>query len=502
MTQIDQLPRLRATELLSQALAGRSAGAQLSVVSSEDLGSAAGRRSVVRYTVDGLDPSGPVRLIAKTFSEPRRAQLLSAHLAALSNGPFAAGRYRVPRLLAFVPEENLVLFQECTGTPLDEVVDHRGALDGARDAARWLAELHLSSVQLPRTFDTLREVTSTHAWAAAVGRHSPQLLKPAQRLASLWATIGPPSTSGAQVPIHKDFHAGHVLLGDGTCVIDLDEARVGDPALDLAHFCTYLELRPGGRRGALLRRAFLEEYVAAGGRPHEDRELAPFAAYTWLKIAKQLGGGQRPDARCRRAGAPARRGRGAEEGSRVPGPVIYLVRSWPRLSQTFIVDEVLALERRGVDLALFSLVRLGRAHRPSPGRAGARGRASPRSRRPVAPALGAHVAVVVPAPRRYATTPPGSPGAGRDLATGYATSTTCGCFDHAVRGRGDPHPAAGRGRARRRTCTPTSRTTRRSSRSWSDRLTGVPFSFTAHARDLSRSRRRSLAARAGRPRRW
>ena len=88
--------------------------------------------------------------------------------------------------------ENLVLFQECTGAPLDEVVDHQGSLDGVRDAARWLAELHLSSVQLPRTFDTLREVASTHAWAAAVGRHSPQLLKPAQRLASLWATIGPP----------------------------------------------------------------------------------------------------------------------------------------------------------------------------------------------------------------------------------------------------------------------------------------------------------------------
>ena len=39
--------------------------------------------------------------------------------------------------------------------------------------------------------------------------------------------------------------------------------------------------------------------------------------------------------------------------------VIYVVRSWPRLSQTFIVNEVLALERLGVDLAIFSLVRSG-----------------------------------------------------------------------------------------------------------------------------------------------
>ena len=285
MTQIDQLPRLRATELLSQALAGRSAGAQLSVVSSEDLGSAAGRRSVVRYTVDGLDPSGPVRLIAKTFSEPRRAQLLSAHLRPCPMDRSRPEGIRVPRLLAFVPEENLVLFQECTGTPLDEVVDHRGALDGVRDAARWLAELHLSSVQLPRTFDTLREVTSTHAWAAAVGRHSPQLLKPAQRLASLWATIGPPSTSGAQVPIHKDFHAGHLMIDDHVWVIDLDEARHGDRAFDLAHFCAYLEFR--GDSGGTRREIFLNEYADRTGWS-DDGSMARYSAYTWLKIAKQL----------------------------------------------------------------------------------------------------------------------------------------------------------------------------------------------------------------------
>lgn len=285
MMQIDQLPRLRATELLSQALAGRNPGAQLSVISTEDLGSAAGRRRVVRYTVEGLDPSGPVRLIAKTFSEPRRAQLLSAHLETLSRGPFAAGRFRVPRLLAFVPEENLVLFQECTGTPLDQLVDHPDSLDGVRDAARWLAQLHLSSVQLPRTFDTGQEVTSTHAWAAAVGRYSPQLLKPAQRLASLWATIGPPSPPGAQVPIHKDYHAGHLMIDDHVWVIDLDEARHGDRAFDLAHFCAYLDFL-GDSRGTR-RENFLSEYARCTGWS-DDGSFARYSAYTWLKIAKQL----------------------------------------------------------------------------------------------------------------------------------------------------------------------------------------------------------------------
>ena len=43
----------------------------------------------------------------------------------------------------------------------------------------------------------------------------------------------------------------------------------------------------------------------------------------------------------------------------MPDRVIYIVRSWPRLSQTFIVNEVLALERRGLELSVFSLVRSG-----------------------------------------------------------------------------------------------------------------------------------------------
>ena len=54
-------------------------------------------------------------------------------------------------------------------------------------------------------------------------------------------------------------------------------------------------------------------------------------------------------------------------GASVPERVIYVVRSWPRLSQTFIVNEVLALERRGLELAIFSLVRSGEDRGPAAG---------------------------------------------------------------------------------------------------------------------------------------
>jgi hypothetical protein len=85
------------------------------------------------------------------------------------------------------------------------------------------------------------------------------------------------------VPIHKDFHGGHVLIGEQTCVIDLDEARMGDPAFDVAHFCTYLA-QLGAPASAV--DEFVDAYSAATGWADKG-SLAPFRAYTCLKIAKQ-----------------------------------------------------------------------------------------------------------------------------------------------------------------------------------------------------------------------
>jgi glycosyltransferase involved in cell wall biosynthesis len=38
-----------------------------------------------------------------------------------------------------------------------------------------------------------------------------------------------------------------------------------------------------------------------------------------------------------------------------PASIVYIVSTWPRLSQTFVLTEVLALERQGVDLRIFSI---------------------------------------------------------------------------------------------------------------------------------------------------
>jgi aminoglycoside phosphotransferase (APT) family kinase protein len=81
-------------------------------------------------------------------------------------------------------------------------------------------------------------------------------------------------------------------------VIDLDEARLGDPAFDVAHFSANLRLLALRRRtarggGEQLERAFVDAYAARTGYAQDARHRW-FAAYTCLKIARQLVCGRGP----------------------------------------------------------------------------------------------------------------------------------------------------------------------------------------------------------------
>jgi aminoglycoside phosphotransferase (APT) family kinase protein len=296
------------TPLLRRALGHAAVSPQALVVeSATELGAVPGRRTVVRYTVSGLDRSGAVPVVGKAFSEPRRARLLHDHLRLLWSGPFRDGDLRTPEPLALVPEHRLVVYRHASGTPLDRISDPVLAGTGIAGAARWLARLHGSAISLPRVLSLDQEERSSKDWAALVGRTYPALAGEADRLADQWAAKARSGQSLAEVPVHKDFHPGHVLLGPEIFVVDLDEARQGDPAFDVAHFCTYLELVGEPHAGPDRRRAFLEEYAAATGWVDTGTYDA-FRAYTCLKIAKQWAAGSGP---CR-GKSPARRASGAE----------------------------------------------------------------------------------------------------------------------------------------------------------------------------------------------
>jgi glycosyltransferase involved in cell wall biosynthesis len=176
------------------------------------------------------------------------------------------------------------------------------------------------------------------------------------------------------------------------------------------------------------------------------------------------------------------------------GPVIYLVRSWPRLSQTFVVNEVLALERRGVHLEIFSMVRSGEdVVQPQVADVRARVRYLEDGRSGL-PHLYEHLAVLRAAPLRYLRTclfalrhP--------ELSAGYSTTSTLGCLRSAVQ------VAATVVRLRHSGSAPEHLHAHFAHDPTLvallvHRLTGLSYSFTAHARDLVQIPPASLRMRA------
>jgi glycosyltransferase involved in cell wall biosynthesis len=167
--------------------------------------------------------------------------------------------------------------------------------------------------------------------------------------------------------------------------------------------------------------------------------------------------------------------------------VAYVVRSWPRLSQTFVLNEVLAVERAGVDLEVFALARSD-DDIVQPEVADVRASVTYLGERGVGARVAAHVRAFVRSPRRYVTTALMVARTPR-LDEGYRNSTRWGCLDAAVE-------LAARLRATRVEHVhahfahdPTLVA------QLAHRLGGPAFTFTAHARDLYQIPPASLAER-------
>jgi glycosyltransferase involved in cell wall biosynthesis len=161
--------------------------------------------------------------------------------------------------------------------------------------------------------------------------------------------------------------------------------------------------------------------------------------------------------------------------------VAYLVRSWPRLTQTFVLDEVLALERLGLRLQVFALSRPDGAP-VQPESAAVRAPVGYLDGGRGGRALLDHLLAALAAPARYLGTA-WYVARRSEADRGYRVSSRAGCFTMAVR-------LAGRLRAERRQGRAPARLHAHFAHDpalvalLTHRLTGVPWSFTAHARDL------------------
>lgn len=254
----------------------------VTVTESSTVRIAAGRRVVERYRLSGA-LEGHDEVILKAYAEPERAAITHENLGVFAALTDPGVRVGTPAPVGHLPDRGIVLCRAVSGRTVTELAEEAAA-DAAARCGRWLRDVHGSRVRLGRDFDLPKEVSNVAAWATEIGRTDDRLADAAEGLAR---TLARAATRLPQIrtgPIHKDLHLDHVIVDDSgwAWVIDLDEARTGDPAFDVAHLRAYA-IETGTERVA---EVFVSAYGALDG-PEAELRLAYFHAYTLLKITKQ-----------------------------------------------------------------------------------------------------------------------------------------------------------------------------------------------------------------------
>jgi Ser/Thr protein kinase RdoA (MazF antagonist) len=208
-----------------------------------------------RRTVRAVSPAGSV--IVKVY-ESERAPAVAGGIEALSAGPAEPA---VPRVLLCDPGRRMVVLSYVDGVPLSQAVlasnfeafSRAGLALGAWHAF-WAGgtprclRRHTSERELEVIDDCARTLPT--AMAETVRRL-------ARQLSPDWEP---------RTVIHRDLYEEQVLVGERIGLIDLDDAAVGPPELDVGNLLAHLELlalRAGGRV-ARMADVLLEGYAASG----------------------------------------------------------------------------------------------------------------------------------------------------------------------------------------------------------------------------------------------
>jgi hypothetical protein len=258
--------------------------ADASVASAEVIDLKFAKRALIAYELESSE--GSWVLLGKHFADLAHGKRVYDTLSALFElTNTESSRWGVPRPLAWLPERGLFLYVAVWGRFLDEDIEANTAICMAR-AAECLAELHMSNLVLDRRLDLAKECNSVARWSQVIASTQPDLATGAERLAGELTRLSHVIDFERDVPIHKDVHYRHMVMGPKLMLLDFDEMRLGDSSFDIAHFCAHLHLL-ALRRGMSpegLERPFLEGYARHRTWTPDER-FRFFFAYTCLKLA-------------------------------------------------------------------------------------------------------------------------------------------------------------------------------------------------------------------------
>jgi Ser/Thr protein kinase RdoA (MazF antagonist) len=208
-----------------------------------------------RRTLHALGPAGSA--IVKLYASDRAATV-AARVAALREGPEEPA---VPRVLLCDPARRMVALSYVPGTPLSEAVkagDHDACARAGRALGAWHAFWSGQAPGAMRRHTSDREMEAIDARADALAdRTAERVRRLARRLMPAWS---------CPTVVHRDLYEDQVMVGERVGLIDLDDAALGPPELDVGNLLAHLQLRAlregNGAAGAAA--PLLRGYAASG----------------------------------------------------------------------------------------------------------------------------------------------------------------------------------------------------------------------------------------------
>ncbi len=261
----DALPQLRTlqerdtmSQLVAVVLGDPSAAvADIAVVRHK-----AWRRATLRYRISRVGRDEII--FGKTFASDRGARVYETWTRIAEARAFGDD-VAVPEPVALVPEVKLLMQRAVPGEPIEPEL-----LAGNRQLAVMIAaalhRFHTSQLDLDRSHDPFQELAPLPMRVNAIARVNEELGLRAQ--ACLNQILETPASAfrWRHQPVHRDFYSEQLLLdGQRLAVLDLDDAAMSEPLVDVANFAAHLRLlraKSPGYTGAIhhVELAFVAHY--------------------------------------------------------------------------------------------------------------------------------------------------------------------------------------------------------------------------------------------------
>lgn len=198
-------------------------------------------------------------------------------------------KINIPKVLGYNDQLKLLVISEVPGKPLLELLGQSSFEEALEKTALLLANLHHLKVETERKWNFPEELTVVKKQTELISSILPDLYGKLQDLIFKLEKRAASLNFSAFHLLHGDFYYGQVLVDqDRVWFLDLDEAILGDPLLDVGNFIAHLQylglISPGATWKNYIQ-LFQNSYFQAAGENLNPQKLTWFKAYSLIKLA-------------------------------------------------------------------------------------------------------------------------------------------------------------------------------------------------------------------------